>query len=209
MKKCLAAIFCALGLASCFSGPGDKTLVTYTLARNAYREGNFSETRTLLAGIRDFAPALALKGKAEYFLGDLGAAEDSFRRARELNPSFAEAGLYLGRCLREKGDRAGAEALVESLLAADPLNLRFLRLAADLAREGGREDSALSYLDQAVEASAEAAMVFVDRARARWIAGRGGEALEDLAKARVLLPWDTPLSRSIQSLETVIREVSP
>ncbi|MDR1238938.1 MAG: tetratricopeptide repeat protein [Treponema sp.] len=209
MKLPLAAILCGLVLASCFAGPNDKTLVRYALARNAYQEGNFSETLEILEGIRNFAPALALRGKAEYFQGNLDAAETAFRQARKLNPSFAEAGLYLGRCLREKGDRAAAEALVESLLAVDPLNVRFLRLAADLAREGGREDSALSYLDQAVEASAETAMVFVDRARARWIAGKGTEALEDLTKAQTLLPWNTPLSRSIQNLERSIREVSP
>jgi tetratricopeptide (TPR) repeat protein len=102
---------------------------------------------------------------------------------------------------------AGAAALSESLLADDPLDPRILRFAAELAGDAGRTGSALAYLDRAAEASAESALVFVDRARARWIAGRGKEALEDLEKARVLLPWNTPLVRSIHNLESAIKEV--
>jgi tetratricopeptide (TPR) repeat protein len=190
-----------LALASCFAGLDDETLIRYARAQKTYREGAFAETIALLEGGRKFVPALVLKGKAEYFSGEQAAAEASFRRARKRNPASAEAGLYLGRILRERGDRAGAEALIETLLADNPLDLRVLRLAADLAREGGRNDSALAYLDRAAEASAESALVFVDRARARWIAGKGEEALADLEKARTLLPWDTPLVKSIKNLE--------
>jgi tetratricopeptide (TPR) repeat protein len=188
------------------TGVNDETLIRYARAQKSYREGGFSETIKLLQDIRQFVPALVLRGKAEYFSGEPEAAERSFRRARKHNPASAEAGLYLGRILRERGDRAGAEALAEALLADDPLDVRVLRLAADLAWEGGKADSAIAYLDRAAEASAESALVFVDRARARWTAGKGQDALEDLAKAQVLLPWDTPLARSIKNLETTIRE---
>jgi tetratricopeptide (TPR) repeat protein len=212
-KNLLFPAFLALVFASCFAGgefrPGgtdDETLLRYVRAQKTYGEGGFSETIKLLHGIQKFAPALVLKGKAEYFSGDPAAAEVSFRRARRRNPASAEAGLYLGRILRERGDHAGAEAVAESLLADDPLDIRVLRLAADLAREGGRADAAMAYLDRAAEASAETALVFVDRARARWIAGKGADALEDLEKARALLPWDTPLARSIKNLESTIRE---
>jgi tetratricopeptide (TPR) repeat protein len=195
-----------LVLVSCFSGGNEETLLRYARAQKSYHEGNFQETVTLLAGVRHFVPALILRGKGEYFSGDSGAAEASFRRARKLRPAALEAGLYLGRILRDRGDLAGAAVLSESLLAGDPLNPRALRFAAELAGEAGRADSALAYLDRAVEASAESALVFVDRARARWIAGKGEAALEDLEKARVLLPWDTPLVRSIQNLESAIKE---
>ncbi|MDR0623719.1 MAG: tetratricopeptide repeat protein [Treponema sp.] len=207
-KKILLALTpLMLTLAFCFTGVDDETLLRYARAQKSYREGGFSETITLLEGIQTFVPALVLKGKAEYFSGDPAAAENSFRRARRYNPGAAEAGLYLGRILRERGDLAAAEALTESLLADDPLDVRVLRLAADLAREGGRADFALAYLDRAAEASAESALVFVDRARARWTAGKGEDALEDLERARVFLPWDTPLVRSIENLESTIREV--
>jgi tetratricopeptide (TPR) repeat protein len=206
-KKALLILAPAvLAWASCSAGVDDETLLRYVRAQKSYREGAFSETITLLEGIQEFVPALALKGKAEYFSGDPAAAERSFRRARKRNPASAEAGLYLSRILRDRGDHAGAEVLAESLLADNPLDLRVLRLAADLAWEGGKADSALAYLDRAVEASAESALVFMDRARARWIAGRGEDALADLERARTLLPWDTPLVKSIKNLESTIRE---
>ncbi|MDR2258080.1 MAG: tetratricopeptide repeat protein [Treponema sp.] len=195
-----------LALASCFAGVDDETLLRYARAQTFYREGNFSETITLLGEVQTFVPALVLKGKAEYFSGDPAAAEVSFRRARNRNPASAEAGLYLGRILRDRGDLQAAEALAEALLADDPRNVRVLRLAADLAGEGGKAGAALAYLDRAAEASAESALVFVDRARARWTAGKGEDALEDLQRAQALLPWDTPLARSITTLEKTIRE---
>jgi tetratricopeptide (TPR) repeat protein len=205
-RKTLLALI-GLVLASCFSGEDKEILMLYARAQKSYQEGNFSETAKILAGARNFVPALVLRGKGEYFSGDSEAAEASFRRARKLNPASAEAGLYLGRILRERGDLTGAGNLSESLLSDDPLDPRVLRFAAELAGESGRMDSALAYLDRAAEASAESALVFVDRARARWTAGRGKEALEDLEKARILLPWDTPLARSIQNLESTIKEV--
>jgi tetratricopeptide (TPR) repeat protein len=206
MKKFLPPVLAGLMLVSCVSPPGDETLIRYARAQKAYQEGNYSETLSLLEGLRGFAPGLLLKGKGEYFSGDLEAAERSFRRARKLRPGSLEAGLYLSRILRERGDSAGAAALAESLLADDPLNVRALRLTAELAREGGRAAASQAYLDRAVEASAESAMVFLDRARARWSLGRGEEALEDLKRAQVLIPWDTPLVRSIQNLESIITE---
>lgn len=207
MNRGIFSALVGLALVSCFPAGDEELPLRYARAQKSYQEGNFSETVKLLAGIRNFAPALILRGKGEYFSGDSGAAESSFRRARKLRPASAEAGLYLGRILRERGDMAGAAALSESLLADDPLDPRVLRFAAGLAGEAGRADSALAYLDRAAEASAESALVFVDRAQARWIAGRGQEALEDLAKARALLPWDTPLVRSIHNLESTIKEV--
>jgi hypothetical protein len=61
------------------------------------------------------------------------------------------------------------------------------------------------FLDRASEFSAESAMVLLDRARLRWIAGNSNEALEDLSRARAMLPWDTPLLRSILNLENIIK----
>jgi tetratricopeptide (TPR) repeat protein len=207
MKNFFAPVLTGLMLISCAPRPDDETLIRYARAQKAYQEGSFPETLRLLEGIRGFAPGLLLRGKGEYFSGDLEAAEKSFRRARKLRPGSLEAGLYLSRILRERGDHAGAAALAESLLADDPLNVRALRLTADLAREEGRAAASQAYLDRAVEASAESALVFLDRARARWSLGRGEEALEDLKRAQALLPWDTPLLRSIQTLESTITEV--
>jgi len=61
-------------------------------------------------------------------------------------------------------------------------------------------------LDQAADAAADGAMALLDRARLRWIAGRGSDALEDLSRARAMLPWETGITRSIGQLEDRITE---
>ena len=186
----------------------DDTLLRYVRSEAAYREGRFKELISLLSGAGSFPPALVLRGKAEYFSGDLKAAEGSFRRALSVRPSSVEASLYLARLLRETGKPEEAEEIVNALLADDPANIRALRLGAELHRWKGPagEEAAAVFLDRAVEAAAETALVFVDRARLPWIGGDGEGALGDLRSAKSLLPLDTPLFRSIESLESAIRE---
>jgi tetratricopeptide (TPR) repeat protein len=204
-----AAILClpVCAAVSCTAGSDEEELALYARAQGAYAEGQLAKVSSMLAGC-GLPPALVLRGKAEYFSGDLAGAERSFRRALEKRPGAPEAALYLARTLREKGAAAEASELVLSLLSDDPGNPRALRLASELAREKGPagEAEALALLDRAAESAAENALVFMDRARGRWIAGRGEEALEDLRRARAVLPWDTPMIRSIETLEFAIKE---
>ncbi|MDR1618824.1 MAG: tetratricopeptide repeat protein [Treponema sp.] len=199
-----AAILC---LPACAALSDGEEPALYARAQGAYAEGQLAKVSAMLAGC-GLPPALVLRGKAEYFSGDLAGAERSFRRALKKRPGAPEAVLYLARTLRERGAAAEASELILSLLSDDPGNSRALRLASELARERGPagEAEALALLDRAAESAAEDALVFMDRARQRWIAGRGEEALEDLRRARILLPWDTPMVRSIGVLESAIRE---
>jgi uncharacterized protein HemY len=153
----------------------------------------------------NFPPALLLMAKSEYFSGDFEKAEKLCRRTIKLRPSSSEANLYLARIIRERGDFNGAKTAVESLLADNPQDIRVLRLAADIASDMNKYDEAAIFLDRAAEYSAESAMVLLDRARLRWVAGKKEEALEDLSRARAMLPWDTPLLRSISNLERTIK----
>jgi predicted Zn-dependent protease len=201
-----AAILCLPAFAAACAA-GEEEAVLYAKAQRAYAEGLFEKVPAMLAGC-GLPPALVLRGKAEYFSGDPAGAERSLRRALGKRPGAPEAVIYLARILRERGDDAEASKLILSLLSDDPGNPRALRLASELA--GGKgpagEAEALALLDRAAESAAENALVFMDRARRRWIAGRGEDALEDLRRARVLLPWDTPMVRSIGALESAIRE---
>jgi len=199
-------IFCTviLFIFSCSGTPKAETIRLYVNASEVYAQGRFSDVIEMLNGVNDFTPALVLRAKAEYFSGDLEKAEKSCRRAIKQRPSSMEAMLYLARILREKGDLTGAANTTESLLADNPQDIRALRLAAEIASEAGKYDEALIFLDRAAEFSAESAMVLLDRARLRWVAGRGIEALEDLNRARAMLPWNTPLLRSISNLENII-----
>jgi len=194
--------------ASCGKTPDAETIRLYARASDAYAQGRFAQVSEILYAVNNFPPALILRAKAEYFSGDLEKAEKSCRRAVKLRPSSAEANLYLARILREKSDLAGAREVAESLLADNPQDIRALRLAADLSADAGKFDEAAVFLDRAAEFSAESAMVLLDRARLRWIAGRKQDALEDLSRAKAMLPWDTPLLRSISNLEKIILEAN-
>jgi tetratricopeptide (TPR) repeat protein len=184
-----------------------ETINLYMSASEAYASGNFSQAIEILGGEKKFPPSLILRAKAEYFYGDLDKAEKSCRRALKLKPSSFEAKLFFVRIIREKGNLENAVQLIESVLADNPQDIRALRLASELAKDAEKNDEALAYLDRAAEFSAESAMVLLDRARFRWIAGKDREALEDLNRARAMLPWDTPLLRSILNLEKIIMEV--
>jgi tetratricopeptide (TPR) repeat protein len=201
----MALVFCALTLVSCAKDRADDpALILYAKASSAYAKGNYAETTEILAGVKNFVPALVLRGKALYFCGDDAGAESAFRKALRLNPSSVEASLFLARLLRDSGRDDEAMRGAEALIRNNPQDIRALRLASDLASAGGDSESAAAFLDQAVEASAESALVFIDRARIRWIGGNGEGAMEDLRRAEALLPWNTALSRSIGELRFLI-----
>ena len=208
-------LFC-LWAASCSpSATGDEALLLYARAQDIYREGRFAETATILAGQTSFVPALVLRGKAEYLSGELAAAEKTLKRALALKPHDAEASLFLARVFRERGNMDEAQRLAEKILGDQPSEIRTLRFAAELARQRGAPGEAASaaLLDRAVEASllmsAESAMVFLDRARLRWSGGNRTGALEDLGRAGMLLPDDSPVAKAVERLHSIINEVSP
>jgi len=206
------AVFCVASCAvSCAASsgksPDTETIRLYVRASDAYAQGRFAEAAELLHKQNNFPPALVLRAKAEYFSDNLDKAEKSCRRALKLRPSSLEANLYLARILREKGDLKGVETVIESLLADSPQDIRILRLAAELASDAGKYDEATVFLDRAAEFSAESALALLDRARLRWTAGKNAEALEDLSRAKAMLPWNTPLLRSISNLEKTIKGV--
>jgi len=205
----LCAIFFVLILIlfSCDKTPDTETIRQYVRASEAYSRGDFAKVPEILSRQKNFLPALILRAKAEYFSGDIEKAEKTCRIAIKTRPSSSEANFYLARILREKGDLAGEVKISEQLLSDDPQNIRALRLASDLAAETGKFDEASALLDRAAEFSAESAMVLLDRARLRWIAGRKNDALEDLSRAKAMLPWETPLLHSISNLEKIITEV--
>ena len=197
-----------LCITGCREKPPDaKTIRIYVMASDAYAQGRLQEVSEILHAQNKFAPALILRAKAEYFSGDLEKAEKTCRRALKLRPSSFEAALYLARILRDSGDLAGAQRLTEILLTDNPQDIRVLRLASEIAYLNEKYDEAALFLDRAAEFSDESAMVLLDRARLRWIAGKSDQALEDIRRAKAMLPWDTPLLRSISNLEEIIRGV--
>jgi tetratricopeptide (TPR) repeat protein len=201
MRCLLLIVFCPALFVSCAKEKVDEsTLFLYAKAQALYAEGDFTETAKILNGVENFSPALIIRGKSRYFCGEDTRAETDFRRALHLNPSAAEAALFLARLLRDCEKDKDAKILTESLIRNNPQDIRALRLASDLASARGDSEAASAFLDRAVEASTEAALVFIDRARLRWTAGNNSGALEDLARAEILLPPGNSLSGSISAL---------
>jgi len=205
----LSALLSLISASCAKPAPGDETILLYASSHNVYREGRFAEAAKMLAGENKFLPAVVLRGKAEYLSDDLAAAEKSLKRALKENPGNVDASLFLARLSRENGNRTEAQRLAEKILADDPSDIRALRFSAELARERGRSGEAASavLLDKAVEASAESALVFLDRARLRWAGGNSKGALEDLGRAKVLLSHDNPVMKAVETLESIISEV--
>lgn len=210
----LFVLMCLLAASCTAPAPGEETLLLYARSQDVYREGRFAEAASMLAREKKFAPALVLRGKAEFLSDDPVSAAKSLKRALALKPGNAEASIFLARLMRENGDKQGAEKLVEKILGDNPSDIRALRFAAELARERGArgEEASAALLDRAVEASAAAAaeyaLVFMDRARFRWRGGNGTGALEDLWRAKELLSHDSPVMRAVETLESIISEVS-
>jgi Flp pilus assembly protein TadD len=182
----------------------EETLLLYGRAAKVYAEGNFEEAAAMLQTQKDFSPALVLRSKALYFSGKGGEAEALLRGVLRGSPGSAEASLFLARILREQDKEEEARKTAERVLRDNPVDIRALRLASDLAVRRGDTEEAAALLDRAVEASAETALVFVDRAKLRWTNGNGSGALEDLRRAELLLPWNTALNKGIHDLRTMI-----
>jgi tetratricopeptide (TPR) repeat protein len=204
IKVSLILIFITLIFISCKDEANEETLLPYGRASAAYAQGRFEETSSMLEHVRGFSRAVVLRSKALFFSGRGNEAEGLLRRTLRKTPGSGEAALFLARILREQGKEDEAQRLAEMMLRNNPQDIRALRLASDLAYERGDIEDAVQLLDRAVEASAETALVFVDRAKLRWTAGNGGGALEDLRRAELLLPWNTSLNKGISDLKTVI-----
>ncbi|MCL2209639.1 MAG: tetratricopeptide repeat protein [Treponema sp.] len=207
MKQTVILCVAVILSISCTQVPDGKTIRLYVRACETYAQGKFIETAGILQEEKKFPPSLLLRAKAEFFAGDLDTAEKTFHRTVKKQPSSFEAKLYLARILREKDDLSGAQKLTESLLADNPQDIRALRYAANLALEKGKNDEAIALLDRAAESSAESAMVLLDRARLHWTAGKAYKALEDLSRAKAMLPWETPLIGTISNLENTINNL--
>jgi hypothetical protein len=110
--------------------------------------------------------------------------------------------MYLAHLLHENGKLADAKKIIDGIIADDPLNVRALRFAATLADDGKviGESSAGAYLDSAVEASAESALVYLDRGKRHWVNGRAKEAKSDIERAKALLREGSPLSNTVTNL---------
>ena len=209
MKKIILGLFwgyISFSLGACADKSNLQSVQSYLNAMEEYSNGNFKEAASILDNEKSLPSAITLRAKAQYFMNDLDSAEQSCKQAIRLRPTSFEAKLYLARIMKEKGDADSVKKLIESLMADNPHDIQLLRFTANNALDQGNVSDAFALLNQAAELSSESAMVMLDRARLYWVSGKGKEALEDLSRARAILPQNSPFAMSINNLEKRITE---
>lgn len=173
----------------------------YNRALGLYSEGRYEEAAGLISSLGGAYAAQVLRGKALFFSETYAEAEKTFRKALDLRPSSVEARLYLAFIQRASGSETEARRLAEDILVDDPGNLRAYRLLVDLTED---QQNKGALLNQALDSAGDVALLFVERARSRWIAGDGSGALQDLAAALALLPSDSIMRPPVESLRATI-----
>ncbi|UCF68711.1 MAG: O-antigen ligase family protein [Acidobacteriota bacterium] len=155
-----------------------------TLLRHWMLAGDPRQARRVARALLDDAPHLA---EQSYAL--LGGGELSLGELMQATPNRPDAALRLARyLLRQRGDRAAAQIVLERALARGPGEARLVALLASVLIDRGRLDSALALLDDAPETTDDRERLALLRTRARALAalGRGVEldrALETLERA--------------------------
>lgn len=165
---------------------------SYLAAAREYATGNFGQalrlTETALKQSPHHTASSLLAGKINFFDGEYEAARAHFADCLERIPRAGEAALWLARLYRFDGQPDKALESCGLVLASDPSDIAALRLAAALAREASDDGTAMLLLDRAAEASAEAGLVFLDRAALLWERGDDERARRDVELASSLLP---------------------
>ncbi len=114
---------------------------TILRATDALRVGNHETGRALLKKVQEADPKLYLipflLGEDSARKGDWAAATTEFRRALDLNPSFDQAMMGLGRSLNFLGETALARQWLQQAVS---LNAQNFRAWFELARAQSRED---------------------------------------------------------------------
>lgn len=104
----------------------------------------------------DRAFGYILQGMVRLSTRGLQAAEQYFRKAWEVEPGNASAGLNLAQIEVSKGNTAGAVAVLSRVVESNPGNLNALLLLADLEGQLGNQDRKEKVLSDAVATNAEA-----------------------------------------------------
>lgn len=134
--------------------------VAQQLILQQMRAGKFDEA---LAGAEllsekypDRAFGYILQGMVWLNTRGLQAAEQHFRKAWEVEPGNVSAGLNLAQIVANKGDAAGAIAVLGRVIESNPANLDALLFLADLEGQLGNRDRKEKVLRDAVETNADA-----------------------------------------------------
>ena len=114
--------------------------------------------------------------------GRVGEAEKAYRRALEMDASYAFAANNLGVLLMERGDANGARAALDSAVQSRRLVESLANLGL-IAAAAGRPDAALAHFREAIEVDPHSPSGWTGLGRAFAALGRLDEARQFLARA--------------------------
>lgn len=169
------------GYARAWSGLADSYMLMATYgylgATDAARRAREAAQKALAldAGLGEAHASLALV--LYYADWDLAGAEQEFRRAIQLSPSYAGARLWLGRLYANQGRIEEARAVLRQGLDVDPANVSLEANLAYCDLYAGRAEQALRQFEAAARRRPARFALAVDRARALLVLGRTAEAL--------------------------------
>lgn len=134
----------------------------------------------------DDAGAYLILSSVQMQAGDLKAAEESARKALELNPDDSEITIQLGSVLDRAGRRDQAEKLMRQLLTRDPSNATALNnLGYQLIERGNRDQEALKLIERAVAIEPINGSFLDSLGWAHYKVGNLEKARENLEKAMI------------------------
>jgi tetratricopeptide (TPR) repeat protein len=136
-------------------------------------------------------------GTDRFNVGDLDAAERSFRRAVEHNPSNAVAHFCIGNILAMRGRAGDAVGHFAKAEESDPTQHAYPLCRGKALRDLGRNEESVASLRRAIALTNANAEAHAELGRALYSLGRSAEAVESLARAVALAPDDVPARYSL------------
>lgn len=173
--------------------PSDPFTQAYQAAVAQYSSGNFSAalaSAVAAIGIRRHPNALNIAAAAAYSLGDMAAAEQYWRDAISVLPSFAEAYNNLGSLLEAKGGFGEAEKLLRKALALQPKNPSALHNLGRVQAAQAQYEAAEKSYNRALQLSPKLLGAMIDLGSLMLTTRRFAEAEAVLSRAAVAAPAD-------------------
>lgn len=122
---------------------------------------------------------------------DLAGARREFLRAVALDPSCADALVYLAEVESAGADHDLARSYVEAAILADRDHKAALVMAVEMRRQAAEYNAAGELVDHLLQVHPDSARGYAERAVLRQKAGDPAAAIEDLRRAVNLDPVDT------------------
>jgi len=171
------------GIADCQTMLGDVGIQA-TLPKEAFLQGQRSAQRAL--ELDEALPeAHGTMGHISMHLFNWSDAEKQLRRALELNPNYAQAGLWYAYYLAFTARFDDSVATITAALQVDPLSLPLNRSAAELLYFAGRLGESIDRFEQAIEMESHY-LAHVELGRVYEQQSDFGSALAQFEKARAL-----------------------